>query len=172
MSVVYFDILSAVRTQIRALTLSGVGSTPSVANEAIVLQNLPYGAEDAYDSNAMVPGVIISPALSVELDIEAGNNCEDDVQYPVIIQIIDHCQDRSDEDRLHSWLKWAQQIRRYLNHQNLQLAVHDSEGYVDTAFVDSVSALDQKKYVLEKRCVQAIKVIVIAREPRDENGSA
>lgn len=165
--VLYLIIQNIRRIIIERCDLNGFGDMPPITSDAVVIRAPQYSGQ-----NEETPGIVITWGLTADIPASGGTNCTQDVHYLVLIQIIDKQHGKYDLSRLRSHIAWAERIRKVFNAQNLRNYVFDSRGYVDLALVESVKMLDERSFKLDSRCVQAIPVKVISREPIIAAGSA
>lgn len=169
---VYWSILSEVQDQLRnRVELPSHANIPQITREAIVIRPCPTG-EDSKDwlANEKKPGIVISPGKTIRIPPEGGNSCNDDVYYPVLIQLIDSDQDRSNENRLQAWLIWLEAIRKYFSCGNLRNEVFSTPGYVDLALMSQVDLLNSKMFTISRFAMFYLGLEVISREPHSTNG--
>lgn len=169
---VYWDILYQVQAQIRSqVDLTGVNDIPAIPDAAVVIRRQQTGTDshDWYHDEAK-PGIVISPSRVINIPPDGGDNCDDDVWYPVMLQIIDNDSERANEDRIKAWTKWLENLRKYFSCGNLRNEVFTSAGYVDLVLVDQIALLDERQYVMSRYCVFALALRVKSRESHDPNG--
>lgn len=98
----YQDILTQVKTQIAALSLSNIEA------DEIQIRKFPWTRDHVYS------GITIHPGAEFE---ERGNNTHDDIVYPVMITMIQGTIGITDDiDRIATW---RQTIRKEFIHQRL-----------------------------------------------------
>jgi len=171
---VYKNILDAIKSQLQTyVTLTGVNGTDSIRDEAIVIRTPRYNSDSRsheWYASEETPGILIIPGRRVRRPPGEGNNCQDDVHYPVMIQIVDRSQQRYDEDKVASWLLWHENIAKYFNHNNLRNAVFDTSGYVNRVTLPDHDFDDPQRFLLHDLCVSYLFLDVVSREPRNSNG--
>jgi hypothetical protein len=112
-SSVHERCLLAVQTGIQSLDLRGLLSA------SVVVQELPW-ARDFLGANPKhaLPGVIVSPWGSEQMDASQGTNLKDDVEYPVCISIV-AANDQRLTAHLGRYLLWRQCMSRAFRNQPL-----------------------------------------------------
>lgn len=165
--VLYLIVQNIRKIIIERCNLEGLGDTPRIESSSVVIRGPQYSGQ-----NEEMPGIVITWGLTADIPASGGDNCTQDVHYVVLIQIIDKQQGKYELSRIRSHIAWAERIRKVFNAQNLRNEVFDSRGYVDLALVENVKMLDERAFKLDSRCVQAIPVKVISREPIIAAGSA
>ena len=151
---VFERILSELQTRI---TWRQFGDCRVPTAERIVGAYEPYGDEEDYE----LPGILVSPPKRV---IVGGTlNRLDDVGYPFLIQILDRDLNRTNVDRLRSWMSWGEQIRAYFSQGTLR----------DFAGVNRVRTdqqwIGRKLFRIRRDAVSAVVVVVECREGMDWN---
>lgn len=110
-----------------------------------------------------VPALVISPPALIP--VGGTLNCSDDVVYRFLIQGVDHDLHTMNLDRMHSWMRWQEQIRKRLTEGSLD--AHD--GVLSTS-IPNQDWLDQRQFRTYKNAVFALVAAVTFRESRDPNG--
>jgi hypothetical protein len=167
---VYWDILLAIRDQLRSnVAFVSFGQVPQLKPEHIQIRMAPPYArkDDSTLWNVPKPGIVICPARTISVDGKGGAWSLDDVRYPVLIQVVDTEMSGYDEERCRSWLKWLEQIRKYVCHSNLKLAVFQDKGHVNITYCPTTETLDERLFYVHGSCVGLLMVLVEALEPRD-----
>lgn len=170
---VYHDILTSVQAGIIAdVDLTATGNVPAISTAAVVLRFRAFGTDrKEWCKNERIPGVIISPGRAIRVPANEGTNCTDDVHYLVHLQIVDHDESRYNANRMASWTDWMERIRKYFHESNLKNNVFATAGYVNEVRVPELDPLDERLFSVHDRCVMAMVLDVVAREPRDAAGS-
>lgn len=167
---VYSDFWEAVQDQLQnQLTFAGLNGTPGIDTDAIVIRSMPLRLDPASKwADEKTPGIIISPAYSLRRD--DGLNSTDFWQYPLLLQIIDTCDDRANLDQLKNWANWEEQIAKYFHHQNLRNAVFDTPGYIFLTWIDSTDLFDEQLYLYHSQMKMRLALVAQSENPRDPNG--
>lgn len=165
---VLWDLLTSIQTGLRSdlsFVAQGTDTVPTIASEAIVIRKVSVRKRDVESSQnqELKPGLIISPPLKVTCSPEAGTNTRDDVMYPILIQLIAADQHRKEEN-LRTYLKWEEQIRKYLNAQRREISTEGGCVYIGNVTV--VDVVDEKIFVADQQFQSGIVVEYMSREPR------
>lgn len=171
---VYWSILAAIQSQLRSnVAFTTFGSVRGIPSENIVIRMAPVYArkDDSTVWNVPKPGIVISPARTIQVQTKGGSWNVDDVRYPVLIQVVDGEMSGYDEARCRAWTKWLEQIRKYLCHGNLKLAVFDGRGFVNIVYTPTTDVLDDRMFYLHGSCVGFLSVVAESLEPRDPLGT-
>lgn len=155
---VFYDLLVNLQRQLREhVDLTGEGNSARIRPEAIVLRHAPFDTDKkGWSTNEETPGILVSPGRTISVDESAGDNERDMILYPVSIQIIDGGETgRMDQRCLESWLKWQENIRKYLNQQNLRKSVWDDAGYVSLCTMPQQEQINTQLFAVHDRCVFA-----------------
>jgi hypothetical protein len=172
---VYWDILVAMRDQLRAIGFPAFGDVAGIPPEHIQIRMPPPHQNKKSDKptilEELTPGILLTPARSVNTQVKGGSWNLDEVMYSVLIQLIDREPSRFDEMRMRAWLKWLEQIRKYFSHGNLKLAVFQGKGFVDITYCPEISVLDPKLFYVYDLCIGMIQVTAQSLEPRDEQAT-
>lgn len=174
MDAVYWDILVTIRNQLRTeVAFEGFDGVDPIPPEQIIIKfPPPYNRrKDGAYSEALSPGIVITPGRQVQVEAVGGTWEFDDVRYPVLIQLVDTEMDEYHEARMRSWLKWLEQVRKYLCHGNLKTAVMEDKGFVSIVYAPSTNVLDESQFYILQNCVGLISIVCESREPRDPLGT-
>lgn len=166
---VLWQILEAVRDgMMNDLVFDPMGDDPVKAIDranAIKIRKVVEGKEHAKGyANELLPGILISPPLTVECDPSEGTNQRDDVTYRVLVQIIARDNETKDMN-LRTYLKWQEQIRKYFNQRGLA-AVQNAEGIVNRVLATQVDVVDERYWTRHRAFVAGVVLEIISREPR------
>ena len=168
---VYFKFLKAVHRQMRdELSFVGIGGWPGIAAERIVIRHVPYRVDDrSLWRDEQTPGIILSPART----IVHGNayNSHDYYDFPILVQIIDYCEDRSNLSALESWLTWEEQIAKFYHNSNAQREVFDVEGYLFETWVGNTDVFEEQKMDFHHNATMALTIWGRALVGRNAEGS-
>lgn len=171
---VFWSILVAIRDQLRTnVAFTTFGQVRGIPPENVQIRMAPAYArrDDSTIWSVPKPGVIVTPARSLKVQTTGGGWNVDDVSYPVLIQVVDGETSSYDEDRCRAWLKWLEQIRKYLCHSNLKLAVFEDRGFVDILYAPSTDVLDERLFYVHGSCVGLLNIVAVSREGRDPLGT-
>lgn len=146
---------------------SAFGSVKEIATDDIVFSESMVDGSEYWAT----PGIVITWGIGPKIPVSGGNNCNSDVTYTVLLQVIDKCSGQYEDSRIRAHLAWAERLRKLFDNQNLRNTVFDDPGFVDMAYVDSVENIDIKQFRISSLCVQAIPVKIVSREKRDPKGS-
>ena len=110
---VFYQCLTAVRSRIRALALSGI------ADASIVAKKLPLPRAFRDTGGIALPAIIITPHRD-RIDTAAGTNARDEITYHVLVTIFaaDN-QEATLAASLDTYLKWRQRIHTAFRNQRL-----------------------------------------------------
>lgn len=166
---VLWQILESVRDGLRndlSFLVQGSDNTRPIKDASIIIHKSSPRDRDTRKNNRRhtVPGIVITPPSNTVRNPYEGTNERDDVRYTILIQIIDG-DSGSSIDNLRTYLKWQEQIGKYLNSQGLT-DVMSSDGWVTLGWVKTVDNIDEKDWVTDDRFVSGILVEFISREPR------
>lgn len=166
---VLWSLLDDVRTGLRTLTFEaqGTDTVETIDSAAIVIRKVPRreGWLEKIFQTERMPGIIISP-IHVRRPPEAGTNVRDDAFYSISIQIIDRDTGRNKERNLRSYLKWQEQIARYLHTQTRNNIQTYAEGQVCIGWTVEGDFWDYVYEAKHEACVAGVLYQVKIREPR------
>jgi hypothetical protein len=173
MAVTFYNILHAIRRQIiEHVDLTGVGDVGGIPEDRVLLwipEILHSGKEKRQTVPA--PGIVISPGRAIQHDPFQGENEQDDVEFPVVIQIVDRESQVFNDNRIHAFLKWEQNVRQHFIYANLRNEVFDSDGYVDLVYLRSSNTLDERLFGYHHQMIMNIHLGVKSRGGRSSEGS-
>ncbi len=172
MESVYWKILSSIRDQLRTqVAFAGLQDIPGIPKENIIIRMPPPYARRKDGMDVLNPGIVITPGRQIMTESSGGMWSLDDIRYPVLVQLVDAEFSTYNESRMRCWLKWLEQVRKYLCHGNLKLAVMEDSGYVDIVYCPSTNVLDEGQFYLHADCVGLIALVCESREQRDPLGT-
>jgi len=109
---VHWRCLSAVCGQVRNLQLDGLPTA------SVLLMKIP-AAVSFGTADVPLPGVLISPYGPEHMNRLQGTNQKDDVEYPVLISIVDRDNQDPTATGLGRYLNWRERIARTFRNQRL-----------------------------------------------------
>jgi len=101
---VFYDILGAVQTAIRGLSLTGVSSS-----NVVLLKVAAEHKKDLPDTK--YPAVLVAPSASATEKVLPGTNLRNDIVYPVTVWMVDN-DNQSQSSNFDRDLIWRQKILR------------------------------------------------------------
>lgn len=168
MSVILYDLLIHCRDTCRNLTfdVKSGDTCRAITSDAIVVRkcNTAQRENDQWHANETMPGIVISPAMSIQYSDTAGENNRDDIVYPILFQLIDR--DESKNDNLHTYLHWQQLVAKAF-HQTQRTTDPSSSLYcIINATVSQVDSVDERLWVRHRQFVGGVVVQFLSRESR------
>lgn len=161
---ILWGIMEGLQSRIQSLTFAAVGTDnqPTIKNRNIdILKNFSAVKSQQFKD---YPGILISPANKEVRDPYAGNNLKDDVNYSVLVQIVDKDRERSPNVRgLRTYLKWREQICRSIQNQDLP-GIDCTEVWV--AYAEPGDVIDKEILELHQFYVSGIICRFKSRESR------
>lgn len=150
------QIVDAVQARLQGMTFSALGSdfVKTIDSDDIVI------AKVAQKQNRNTPGLVISLPGRVMMPKEAGTNIRDDIEYVVMVQIVDKDND-TETLNIRSYLKWQEQIAKAFRNQRVP--------GVSCAYIGAVNMLDnvdEKVWTKEKWFIASVELHFWARETR------
>ena len=145
----------------------GGESCPAINPQNIVIYKTNMAVKDGEEelSHIQTPGLVVTPSRKVSAPAMAGTNARDDVDYPVMIQLV--ASDGQDRTRgLQTYTKWLQQIRRAFHARSwpeIDVAVY---GDVRQSFAVITDVLDTRSWKKMPRFVAGVAVVFTVREVR------
>jgi hypothetical protein len=109
---VHWRCLQAVCTGVRSLGLDGLQSA------SVLLLKIP-AAVSLGAANVPLPSVLVTPYGPEHMNRLQGTNRNDDVEYPVLVSIVDRDNQDPTAGRLDQYLNWREQIARAFRNQKL-----------------------------------------------------
>ena len=163
-----WSILTAARDGLRndlSFQPQGGDSAQAIDTQAIVIRKYGFGRPDeGMFQSERRPGIIISPPSSVVMNPEAGENDRDDVEYPVLFQIIDSDSARDRQANLRTYVKWQEQVARYFRNQSLTDSGGNCLAWI--SYVSSLDNIDERVWVRHPNFVSGVLVRFVSRETR------
>ena len=108
---VLYDVLLAVQSEIRALSLDGI------AGCNIVVQKVPSDQPKDLPASRF-PAVLIAPYGPEVLNSSDGTNSRDDILYPVVVVLL-AADNGNQTSNFNTYLTWRETIRRSFHNQAL-----------------------------------------------------
>jgi hypothetical protein len=109
---VHWRCLLAARGLIQQLGLDGLDAS------AVVIRKVPV-ATSLGGTDLPLPAVVLTPFGPEHMNRLRGTNAKDDVEYPVLVSIVDHDEEDPSPTRLGRYLRWRQRIAREFRNQRL-----------------------------------------------------
>jgi hypothetical protein len=142
------------------------GDPQVIVPEAIVIRKFPLATDGLpARTNEMMPGWLICPGRRVIRDPSRGTNVDDEPSYTVLCQLLAVDYERP-ERNLPTYLKWLEQVGRYLNHHFAGLNFTGDFGCVHDSFATVTMTADPKEWTLHQNWVGGVEMQAIAWESR------
>jgi len=170
MGATHYDICVEIRQElIDYVDLTGVNSIEDIKDENLKIWQAPLlnVGKEKWKSSIETPGIIISPSRTVRVPQGYGTNATSDIQYPVLLQICDSEISVDEPDRIHTWAKWAQNIRQHFHEGNLRNQISGVE-YVEVLQED---VIDERLFGFHHQMVQYVAIQAWSREAHNTSGS-
>lgn len=165
---ILWSLLEDVQTGLQSLTFSAQGSDPvrTIKDSSIVIRDRPASRSwfANWFQNEQVPGIIISP-VEVKRPATAGTNVRDDAFYTVSCEIIDKHGGHKLRS-LRTYLKWQEQIARYLHSQTRANLQTYANGQVCIGWSLETDHVDPRIMKQHKMAVGVVLVQFKVRETR------
>lgn len=166
---VLWSLLTDIQTGLRTLTFEaqGTDTVETISDSAIVIRKTPRknGWLEKIFQTERMPGIVIAP-INVRRPPTAGTNVRDDAFYSVSIQIIAKDSGVNKERNLRSYLKWQEQIARYLHTQSRSNVQTYAVGQVCIGWTVEGDFWDYVYEAKHEACVGGVLYQVKIREPR------
>lgn len=137
-SAVLYRCLTAARSRIQGLSLSGI------ANVSVVIRTAPLDRH-FHSGDVALPGVVLAPVLSEQMSAAAGTNLRDDVGYPIGVFIL--AADNQTLTPVAAQYKWREQIARAFRNQKLPGVSEVWSCVVEPAAITEPGAWNRNLYV-------------------------
>lgn len=162
-------LLEDIQTGLQSLTFTaqGTDTVRDIKSAAIVIRKLPERLtwwERNFQTETM-PGILISP-VSVTRPATAGTNVRDDALYKIVIQVLDKDTGKNKVRNLRTYLKWQEQIARYLQSQTRENVQTYSQGQVCIGWAVETDHLDESMWAKHEKMVASVAYSVKIRETR------
>lgn len=151
----------------RDIVFEGRGEQPRLPPSHIILRDAPLQSREQDQEqfrDEVTPGLIITPAGTVTRPSSAGTNKMHDVEYTVLLQIIDRHDGRFSRDQTASHLWWCQLIARALH--GAALDRHEwGDGFPYIAWTEETKVVDESVYWRHEMFVRGVVAACTVREP-------
>jgi hypothetical protein len=137
-SAVLYRCLTAVQARIQGLGLSGI------ANASVVIRQAPLDRHFK-SGDLVLPGVVLAPVLTEQMNTTAGTNTRDDVGYPIGCFILAAGNQAIAPTAAH--YKWREQIARAFRNQKLPGVSEVWSCVVEPAAINDPGAWERNLYV-------------------------
>lgn len=124
--------------------------------------------DNEFDVQEAMPGILITPGETYGTrPPEAGTNSNDDVTYPVLIQIIARDDgDRVAQSNLRTLTKWMELIARAFQNSDFEGTITGSQGQVYIGYANQTFAPDPSIFTVHQRFQCGVACSFLSREPR------
>lgn len=156
---IMWQCLNAIQARLQGMTFSAEASdsATTIQSGSIMVGKLTW------PKYVEKPGILITPYGAETMHREAGTNIRDDVDYSILVQIMDRDGHDMDEN-LQTFLKWREQIAKAFRNQNL-VGVSAADVYL--VYVTPAAILDKKTWESEARLfISSLVIHCLARETR------
>lgn len=111
------------------------------------------------------PGLVVTPPAKIRAPADAGTNARDDVLYPFLVQLVD-TDGQNRVEGLHTYSKWAQQIRRACHARSWPEVEIDRYGDVYQSYAEVTDLVDEKAWKRHQKFITGVAVVFTVREVR------
>lgn len=168
---VAYRIAVAMQEILQRMEFTAIGGEDigTIDPEAIVIRKTMRQTAEGEEgfSQEQTPGLIITLPKHIHRPANEGDNCDDDVYYDMLVQIIDEQDD--DEEGLRTYSRWSEDIAKTFSRSSLDdidgnPQVWDADGYVDIGYSTQIDLFDETMHNRHGMAVCGVLVRLLSEE--------